>query len=220
MLDIKILTFDDTSQLTHLEGEWQSLCGDIGMEAQADKLFLNIKKHYIKAQRTYHNLSHIYALLKISERYKSEIEDYTVFRLAVWYHDIIYRATRKNNEAKSAEYALKVLAESNLSPLQLDALKTLIISTKEHNPFLPFVDDYLLLDADLAILATPHDTYTQYASAIREEYRIYPDFLYKKGRKKVLRHFLERPQIYFTNLFQISHEATARANLEWELCEY
>lgn len=219
MLNIKILPYDDTSQLADLQRKWQSLCSDIGMETQADELFLNIKKHYMGAGRAYHNLSHIYALLKISEVYKSEIEDYTVIRLAIWYHDIIYRATRKDNEAKSAEYALKVLAQSNLSPLQLDTLKTLIISTKEHTPFLPFVDDYLLLDADLAILATPRHTYAQYTAAIREEYRIYPNFLYKKGRKKVLKHFLERPQIYFTNVFQISYEATARANLEWELCE-
>jgi len=58
--------------------------------------------------------------------------------------------------------------------------------------------------------------YDQYKAAIRAEYRIYPDILYRKGRKKVLEHFLERDQIYYTSVFQ-AREEKARANLEREL---
>jgi len=74
-----------------------------------------------------------------------------------------------------------------------------------------------MLDVDLAILAASREAYTRYTHAIREEYKIYPYFLYKKGRKKVLQHFLERKQIYFTEEFQAQHEANARENLRWEI---
>jgi len=62
-------------------------------------------------------------MLKICDQHLSEIENYCILRLAVWYHDIIYRATRKDNELKSAKYALDALTDSNLSPLEFDQLK-------------------------------------------------------------------------------------------------
>jgi predicted metal-dependent HD superfamily phosphohydrolase len=40
------------------------------------------------------------------------------------------------------------------------------------------------LDADLSILGKDLDTYLAYTKMIRKEYSIYPDFLYKPGRKK------------------------------------
>jgi len=217
MLHIQILPPDDDSLLSELQTMWQSLCTNIELEKHSEKLFLDIKKHYTEAHRAYHNLSHIYTLLKITEQYKSEIENSRILELAIWYHDIIYRATRKDNEVKSAEYALDVLLESTVSLLELEHLKSLIISTKKHEYLIDNFDNRFLLDIDLGVLATSRETYTKYASAIREEYRIYPDFLYKKGRRKVLKHFLEREWIYFTNVFRDLHEANARTNLEWEI---
>jgi len=217
MLDVQILLPDDESPLADLRLRWELLCNEIALTEIAETLFADLQKHYTETQRMYHNFSHIHAMLKICEQYISEAENYRVLQLTVWYHDIIYRATRKDNESKSAEYALRALANSNLSPLEFNQVKQLIISTKSHDILLNNFDNRLILDADLAILAASREAYTRYTQAIRKEYKIYPDFLYKKGRKKVLQHFLERKQIYFTKEFQTQHEANARENLSWEI---
>ncbi len=217
MLDIQILSPDDTTLLPDLAARWGLLCDEIDLTDSSISLFADLQRHYTNSNRMYHNFSHIHIMLKICEQYQSEIENYRVVRLAVWYHDIIYLATRKDNEAKSAEYALETLADSNLSRAELEQIKQLIISTKSHDILIDNFDNRLLLDADLGVLAASREAYTRYTQAIREEYKIYPDFLYKKGRKKVLQHFLERTQIYFTEAFQVQHEADARENLAWEI---
>lgn len=217
MLNIQVLMPDDESPLTDLGSRWELLCNEIDITDTSEVLFADLQKHYTETQRMYHNFSHIHAMLKICEQYISEIKNYRILQLAVWYHDIIYRATRKDNELKSAEYALDVLDNSNLSPLEFDQLKQLIISTKSHDILWDNFDNRLMLDVDLAVLATSREAYTGYTHAIREEYKIYPNFLYKKGRKKVLQHFLEKKQIYFTKEFQAQHETDARENLKWEI---
>lgn len=46
---------------------------------------------------------------------------------------------------------------------------------------------------------------------------IYPNFIYFKGRKVVLNHFLKRDQLYFTQHFHERYEGLARENLQKEL---
>jgi len=217
MLDIQILPPDDATPLPDLAFRWDLLCNEIDLADSSKSLFSNLQKHYTNSKRMYHNFSHIHAMLKICEQHQSDIENYRVLRLAVWYHDIIYWATRKDNEAKSAEYALEALSNSDLSAVELEQIKQLIISTKSHGILIDNFDNRLLLDADLGVLAASREAYMRYTHAIREEYKLYPDFLYKKGRKKVLQHFLERAQIYFTETFQAQHESDARENLTWEI---
>ena len=95
----------------------------------------------------------------------------------------------------------------------------LIIATKTHllpNDLNSF-DFQFLLDIDLSILASERNDYIEYTTQIRKEYNMYPNFLYKKGRKKVLKHFLEMKQIYKTELFQNLWEEKAKENISYEL---
>ncbi len=91
-----------------------------------------------------------------------------------------------------------------------------ILATKDHevsnHPDLNF-----LIDADLAILGRDWDDYYDYTQKIRKEYRIYPDFLYRKGRKNVLQQFLKMESIFKTKHFSIKYEEKAKNNLHREL---
>ena len=79
------------------------------------------------------------------------------------------------------------------------------------------LDNAYLLDLDLSILGTDWEIYNKYTQNIRKEYKIYPDILYKPGRKKVLKHFLERDSLYFTERFKTKFEKQARNNLIQEI---
>jgi predicted metal-dependent HD superfamily phosphohydrolase len=54
---------------------------------------------------------------------------------------------------------------------------------------------------------------------VRREYSIYPDLLYKPGRKKVLQHFLNMEHIFKTIHFYTLYEQNARNNLNREIAE-
>jgi predicted metal-dependent HD superfamily phosphohydrolase len=98
----------------------------------------------------------------------------------------------------------------------IDESRAHILATKAHVMSANH-DSNLFTDADLSILGAPADEYMQYTGQIRKEYRYYPDLVYKPGRKKVLRHFLEMERIFKTDYFFAQYEKQARANIETEL---
>lgn len=181
----------------------------------ADSLWQKIQKNYTYKNRYYHNLIHINSMLEKAEENKSQLTDYDELLFAIWFHDVIYKSTSKKNEEKSADFAKSTL--NKMSNINIDKIYHLIISTKKHQIILTENDDNaFLLDFDLSILGTEWSVYKTYIQNIRKEYKIYPDFLYNPGRKKVLESFLNRKQLYFTEKYQDLFEENARQNLEKE----
>lgn len=157
-------------------------------------------------------------MLTLADLVKSEISNWNILLFSIWYHDIIYKPTRKDNEEKSAFLANKRLELLKIDEKPLEIVQNLIISTKNHTVILnENNDNSYLLDIDLSILGSDWNTYQNYSKNIRKKYAIYPSFMYKKGRKKVLQHFLERETLYFTEIFQHKYEEKARNNLTKEI---
>ena len=93
---------------------------------------------------------------------------------------------------------------------------TQIELTKEHQ-LATDEDTNFLLDIDLSVLGKNPEEYKQYSDNIRKEYRIYPDFMYRKGRLKVLKNMLALDAIYKTEFFKQAYENQARENLKLEI---
>ena len=199
----------------YLLSHWNALTAHL----PKNLFYENLVKHYNSKSRFYHTLNHIEALLKLSEEHEHLLTSKKTIDFAIWYHDAIYDASKGNNEEKSAELARENLTELGLDPTLIESCFNLIIATKTHQltEDLNSFDAQFLLDIDLSILAVERDNYIEYTQQIRKEYKIYPDFLYKKGRKKVLKHFLEMEQIYKTDLFRNLWETKAKENLRSEL---
>lgn len=202
-----------------LKNKWNQLasnyCKD---ELLIQSYWEEIERQYDSKNRHYHNLTHVSKMLEQAETHKDKIQNYDIVLFSIWYHDIIYKSTKSNNEEKSAELAFKRLSLFSLDEEDLKCIETLILSTKKHQPLISENNDNLfLLDFDLSILVTDWETYRQYISNIRKEYAIYPDFVYNKDRKKVLKHFSERKTLYFTDYYQKHFESQARENLKREI---
>ena len=73
------------------------------------------------------------------------------------------------------------------------------------------------LDADLSILGSSSSRYSDYAKAIRTEYKHIDWFDYLVGRQKVIEYFLECDPMYFTFEAQKILSSAARLNLLNEL---
>lgn len=182
----------------------------------ANNLWLEIFTKYSEPKRHYHTIAHLEAMLGNLYEVKSLITDYDTTLFAVFYHDIIYKASSNTNEADSAKIAIQRLAEIGYPGDKITKCANMILATKTHETTAD-IDTNYLLDADLAILGcTPYD-YQKYTEQIREEYTIYPDFMYTSGRKKALQHFLQMEKIYKTTYFLKKYENQARININTEI---
>jgi predicted metal-dependent HD superfamily phosphohydrolase len=135
---------------------------------------------------------------------------------ALYYHDAVYNVLQKDNEEKSAQLAEKRLKALQVPDVKIETCRRHILATKVHS-FSEHPDTNFFTDADLSILGQPWAVYERYTRQVRKEYAIYPDLLYKPGRRKVLEHFLQMPKIFKTEAFLIKFEQQARLNLTREL---
>ncbi|AOC95946.1 hypothetical protein BB050_02852 [Flavobacterium anhuiense] len=199
----------------NLKEIYSDLLLNIGFSAnEIQQNWLDLEKAYSKKSRHYHNLTHLKEMIASFEIYKDKLQNPDEILFSIFYHDFVYSASKKDNELKSAEYALSILSENSTINKQLvfDA----ICATQQHQQN-AIEDINWLIDFDLKILAKDWDDYQIYFEQIRKEYRIYPDFLYKPGRAKALKHFLENEFIFQTNEFRNLYEEKARINIEKEI---
>lgn len=181
-------------------------------------LWKEIAKNYADKNRYYHNLSHIHSMLHRAKENRKQIIDFDSLLFAIWFHDIIYKSSKNNNEEKSAEFASSALINFSKEKIHFNTVVPLIISTKSHQILLKENhDNAFLLDFDLAILGQDWEIYEAYIQNIRKEYKLYPDFLYNPSRKKVLENFLNRKMLFFTEKYQDLFEEKARINLTKEI---
>ncbi|HWJ29250.1 MAG TPA: hypothetical protein VNS32_22105 [Flavisolibacter sp.] len=184
-----------------------------------EHLWNDIATRYSENTRHYHNLTHLEHLLEQLIPIKEMIQDWHTLILSIAYHDFVYYVRNNDNEEQSASYAEKALSEISYPADKIQKCKDQILATKahknEHGP-----DTNFFTDADLSILGADTETYLTYTTQIRKEYKIYPDLLYKPGRAKVLRHFLNMERIFKTDHFCELYEQQARKNLSIELEHY
>ncbi len=178
-----------------------------------------IEKNYTNKNRKYHNLQHLMAMFKASDQVKGGIENLPLLTFSIFFHDIIYNALKKDNELKSADLAVEFLRKINFSAEDCSIAHAQIMLTKHHDGVIAeqLQDGQFMVDFDLEVLSRSWPAYQQYMADVRYEYRIYPNFLYNKGRAKVLQQFLERPFIYQTSTYREINEANARSNIQKEI---
>ncbi|UMQ41787.1 hypothetical protein MKS83_20680 [Chryseobacterium sp. Y16C] len=181
-----------------------------------EKLWSEIEKNYSQKSRHYHNLAHLESMFSELDAVNVRISNYLNISFSVFYHDIIYDSSSKSNEEKSADFAKERLQQLNLNETDISEIYHQILATKAHQNS-DNKDLNYLLDADLSILGKDLEIYIDYTRKIRKEYSIYPDLLYKPGRKRVLKHFLEMENIFKTDYFREKYEKQARKNIEWEI---
>ena len=199
----------------NLKEIYKKLLLEIGFTLnEINTLWLDLEKAYSKKSRYYHNLTHLEEMVFWFTKYKEQLQQPKEVLFSIFYHDYVYKVTRKDNELKSAEYAIALLKSNH----QLNKQKVFdhILATQlhQHNEN---EDSNWLIDFDLRILSKDCEDYKTYCQQIRKEYKIYPDFLYNPGRKKALEHFLENKNIYQTQEFRTLFEAKARENIQKEI---
>jgi len=180
-----------------------------------NKLWNEIEENYSGKKRHYHTLQHLQHLLTQLQAVQANINNWNTILFTLFYHDVIYHASKSDNEEKSAALAKERMREIGVEKQIVDACINQILATKSHTISTNSDTNYFT-DSDLSILGQPWQVYEQYYKNVRKEYSIYPNILYKPGRKKVLQYFLQMQRIFKTNYFYQQFEIQARQNLQQE----
>ena len=174
-----------------------------------------VAARYDEPHRRYHDRRHLEQVLNRVERLLAAVAvpDPEAVRLAALFHDAVYDPRSKRNEADSALLAGQVLAGLE-PPGRIAAVQRLVLATADHQASAP--DEAVLLDADLAILASSRPAYVAYVRAVRQEFGHLPDPAWRLGRTEAIGTLLALPRLFSTPAMQ-DEELPARANLAAEL---
>lgn len=184
------------------------------------ELWAELEAAYATPPRAYHNFDHVREVLRhygevaAGPGWKQPVE----VALAVLYHDAIYQAGRRDNEARSAELAAAHIARYlPEAGIEVRRVVELIDLTARHGQIDPSqVDEEaaLFLDGDMAILGAPPEAFDAYDRGIASEYRGHvPGPLFRLNRRRFLKGLLKRERIYLSEFYHLRYDAAARNNL-------
>lgn len=191
-----------------------------------------VKQKHSEPHRHYHTWDgHISPMLQKFYLIRDEFSNPDAVVLAILFHDFVYEVypdTYRKNEMLAATAMVQMLQKhfkwytvSKNGRKNIKFAIKLIMATVKHNPYRnrATLDDNeindvkLFLDLDLSILATENKyLLLWYEDAIRKEFSFYTDLVYNDGRAAVLRSFMNREGIFFSD-GSSSKNLQAHANL-------
>jgi predicted metal-dependent HD superfamily phosphohydrolase len=183
-------------------------------------LLLELEVAYATPPRAYHNFSHVLDVLRHHADVSAELgwqhpaETY----LAVLYHDAVYEAGRRDNEARSAERATEAITRwMPQAGIDTQRVAELICLTARHGSLrADHIDNdaALFLDCDMAILGAAPEEFDRYDRGIADENRgKVPGWLFRINRRRFLRGLLKKERIFLSDFFHSRYDAAARDNL-------
>lgn len=184
--------------------------------------FAQLDAAYRSPERAYHSWQHIAECLEWLDLFAAQHQlatpDHTAVAYALFYHDLVYRPGRPDNEAQSARLATSDLQRLGLSTGMVGVVVDLILATDHsaHSARAPHVAlplHSLIVDIDLAILGAEPERFGEFERQVRREYAHIDTDTFRAGRAAILQAFLDRPAIYRTPLLFDRLEARARTNL-------
>jgi len=187
---------------------WRESWQGLGAEGRVPVL-TELLAAWDEPQRHYHDQRHLGECLA---RWKTLAEHPGEVALALWFHDAVHEPRASDNELKSAAWAARVMTEGGVDVGAVQRVHDLIMATC-HNAPATTPDAQLVVDIDLGVLGADEARFEAYDRDVRKEYGWVPGFLYRRKRREVLQHFVDRERIYSTPAAFDELEAPARRNL-------
>jgi predicted metal-dependent HD superfamily phosphohydrolase len=198
--------------VTDLSRRFGDLLHRLGAGGETQPLADAVLAAWSEPDRRYHGLDHLRDCLAELDGAPANGADRDRVEAALWFHDAVYDPRAGDNEARSAEWARRALAELGIPPAVGDDVARLVGLTRHTDPT-PDPSGRLLCDIDLAILGREPAAFDAYDRQIREEYAWVPEPDFRAARTAVLVGLLSRAPLYQTEHFRRRYEAAARANL-------
>lgn len=194
------------------EERFGALLDAVGARRRAG-LLAQLADRYREPRRAYHTLLHLSEAFGALSECARHLERRAEAELALWFHDAVYDTRREDNEESSAAWARDELLAGGAAADVAERVHALVRATSHRD--VPLSGDArLVVDADLAILASAPDRFAAYERQIRREYDWVPEPEFLAGRRRFLEGMLGRPSIFSHPVMRERHEAHARRNVE------
>ncbi len=199
---------------SELEDQWSALLIHSGVAPPliVDS-FTEIVESYADPRRHAGNLAHLRFVLARFHKIRHLARDLRALQFAVWLQTLSWRPYIGPGSVRSAQRAAQWMRRFGLPEREVNRTRELILAPRHGEPG-PFdVDLRILNDVNLAILGAAPPEYDRYQQGLRQEYRLLPNFIYRRLRCARLLETLDRQRIYCTDLMYKKYEPAARANL-------
>jgi predicted metal-dependent HD superfamily phosphohydrolase len=194
------------------QGRWDAAWNSLSA-APPPGLLEALLRAYAEPWRHYHTQQHLRECLDCLDNCRPLCERPAEVELALWFHDAVYEPTAKDNEARSAAWAVAELSRASVCQDAIARISDLVLITDHRRP--PQTPDQsLIIDIDLAIFGASAKRFDDYDRQVREEYRQVAEADFRLARLKLLDAWLASPMLYQTAWFQERMEAAARENLQ------
>ena len=200
----------------HLIARFVDLWKRMGAVDDARGVCEELLRAYGEPQRRYHGIDHLRDCLEQLDTAPATGHARDLAEAAIWFHDAVYLPGAADNEARSAAWAARALAQAGAAEPAAHEVARLVQLTDHTRPAEDPVGA-LVCDVDLSILGRPSGEFAEYERRIREEYGRVPDPLYRSGRASVLTGLLARDPLYRSDHFRARYETAARRNLKRSL---
>ena len=203
----------------YLVSEWADLGQHVGGAGPAWlRLGDELLARWNEPHRVYHTERHLEDVLFALNQIGLGGEQVSpVTLLAAWFHDAVYQGT-PTDEQESADLAVRELSALGVAPGLIEAVSEHVVATTPgHDVGAVAASVTQLLDADLSIFAASPQRYSEYTSAVRQEYAHVADADFAAGRGAILSRYLAQPTIYRSPAARQLWEARARVNLAAEI---
>lgn len=206
----------DRTPSLNLADRWSRVWHRLQLPEPAPSVFQQLHECYSDPARAYHTVDHLAECFTHLDSVWELAENPAAVELALWFHDAIYDTHASDNEARSADWARRVLMGAGAPDGLCQRIDTLILATR-HDGTPNNGDACLTVDIDLAILGAAPARFDQYEKQIRQEYGWVDQSAFVEARAKILRRFATQPFIYRTEFFRNRLERQARTNLQTAL---
>lgn len=202
--------------------EFADLWDALGCRGSHLPIFELLASCYREPPRAYHTLEHIgWGLKRIDEIVATEPScNVKAVKWAMWFHDarMNFDDDRDLDELDSATMAKGQAISAMLAPAFALKVQALVLATA-HTEAAKNIDEAVLVDADLSILAAPTSAFDAYEAQVRTEWGHVSDEAFRAGRIAVLERINGARQIYTTPYAYNQWERRARFNLGTSLAK-
>ena len=191
---------------------WERCRTRPGPGADASEVFDEVQSYYRGSGRFYHTPSHIDHCLKMFDEARGEMDDPDAVEMAIWFHDLVYDSSAKDNELKSAKRFLELAGQSMDEEFKSRVYDLIMVTVHPGSP--RDGDQKFMIDIDLSSFGLPWKEFTRDSIAVREEFRHMSDEEFFPRQRDFLETLLKRDYFYHTDFFRARRERAARANIE------
>lgn len=183
----------------------------------------DLRARLTSPDRHYHGLAHVELLwqrhLHFATGALAAPPWHGLTACAIAFHDAIYDAARRDNEARSA--ALWRSAQPALPEPAIAWVEATILATANHLGATPepgmdetaWAARAWMLDLDLTPLGEDPETFAANTAALRREFHHLTDTQWQQGRATFLTHFAAAPVLFRTPTLAAAFDAATRRNL-------